>query len=64
MTSTSERVTSERLYEWNRGGRALQRQLREGEQRFPCCGERRTDGHHPLCKNYVMPEVEQQETLF
>lgn len=55
---------SETLYESEVGQHALTRQRREAELRFPCCGERRLEGHHVLCANYVEPKPPDQPALF
>lgn len=54
-------------YEVAVGEDALERQQAEAVIRFDCCGELKTDGHHPLCRKYVEPVVPEvhpdQETL-
>lgn len=48
------------------GAEALDRQVAEAENRHPCCGELRVQGHHPMCRNYEdgSPEaIDGQESL-
>lgn len=55
---------AEALYEEVLGPHALDRQRKEAEVRFPCCGERRLDGHHLLCEKYVAPVAVDHPALF
>ena len=55
---------AETLYEEEVGVKALTRQQREAEHRYVCCGERKLNGHHVLCPNYVEPVADEQPALF
>lgn len=46
---------------------AAARQIEEAKERFYCCGELKTDGHHPFCskvRDQEQPEhIDGQESL-
>jgi hypothetical protein len=58
---------SEQDYRKALGDEAASRQREEARLRHSCCGELKTDGHHPLCRNYVekaLPDhIDGQESL-
>lgn len=49
------------------GDDALERQRQEAAVRFDCCGELKTDGHHPMCRKAdadgAAVVIDGQETL-
>ena len=61
--SETRRLTDD-LYREHAGDEALERQRQAALEFWPCCGERRTDAHHPVCRNFVPPDIhEDQERL-
>lgn len=58
---------SEHDYRRELGDEAASRQREEARLRHSCCGELKDDGHHPLCRHYVIPtqpeHVDGQESL-
>lgn len=48
MSAYRERASAE-AYERELGEDTAARQRRERIERFPCCGELQSVGHHPVC---------------